>query len=142
MSESSILPAQQIPPAAQVVPPKPGETITSELTGNTYTMGEKIGEGFFGLVYSCVDVWNNKLAVKVLKGTAPYHAIERAASEEFGKLRLLRHPYVTYVFDAFHLGETVFIVTERCHSPLSNLFTEVTSFNGLFWVKAIARCST
>jgi hypothetical protein len=46
------------PPAALVIPPNPGETITSELTGNTYTMGEKIGEGFFGLVYSCVDVWN------------------------------------------------------------------------------------
>ena len=98
-------PAAVTPPAAQVIPPKPGETITSELTGNTYTMGEKIGEGFFGLVYSCVDVWNNNLAVKVLKPNAPYDVIERATQEEIGKLALLRHPHVTYVFDAFRLAE-------------------------------------
>jgi len=47
--------------------PSSGEIITSEATGISYTMGEKIGEGHFGLVYSCVDVWNNSLAAKVLK---------------------------------------------------------------------------
>jgi serine/threonine protein kinase len=128
------------PPAARVIPPTPGQTITSELTGNTYTMGEKIGEGFFGLVYSCVDVWNNHLAVKVLKGTAPYQIIEAAAHQEFQKLVLLRHPYVTYVFDAFHMAETIYIVTERCYGPLSQLFTEVENYDGKFWIKAIARC--
>jgi len=128
------------PPAALVIPPNPGETITSELTRNRYTMGEKLGEGFFGLVFGCVDVWNNQLAVKVLKGTAPYHVIEAAAQEEFGKLVLLRHPYITYVFDAFHLGETIYIVTERCYCPLSRLFAEVKDFDGKFWIKAVARC--
>jgi hypothetical protein len=29
-------------------------------------MGDKIGEGHFGLVYSCVDDWNNTLAAKVM----------------------------------------------------------------------------
>src|SRR5579864_3859104 len=128
------------PPAALVIPPKPGETITSELTQNTYTMGEKIGEGFFGLVYSCVDVWNNHLAVKVLKGHAPYQIIEAAAHEEFQKLILLRHPHVTYVFDAFHMAETIYIVTERCYCPLSQLFTEVEGYDGKFWIRAVARC--
>jgi serine/threonine protein kinase len=131
---------EALPPAAQVIPPVPGQTITSELTGNTYTMGEKIGEGYFGLVYSCIDVWNNNLAVKVLKGNAPYQIIEKAATEEFGKLVLLRHPHVTYVFDAFHIGETIYIVTERCYCPLTTLFTEVNDFNGKFWIRAIARC--
>jgi serine/threonine protein kinase len=137
-SPTSLPPAT--PPAALVIPPNPGETITSELTRNTYTMGEKLGEGFFGLVFSCVDIWNNQLAVKVLKGTAPYHVIEAAAQEEFGKLVLLRHPYITYVFDAFHLGETIYIVTERCYCPLSRLFAEVKDFDGKFWIKAVARC--
>lgn len=128
------------PPAALVIPPSPGETITSETTNNTYTMGEKIGEGFFGLVYGCVDIWNNQLAVKVLKGNAPYDVIMASAQEEFQKLTLLRHPYITYVFDAFHLGETIYIVTERCYSPLSRLFAEVNGFDGRFWIKAVARC--
>lgn len=128
------------PPAALVIPPNPGETITSELTRNTYTMGEKIGEGFFGLVYSCVDVWKNHLAVKVLKGHAPYQIIEAAAHAEFQKLVLLRHPHVTYVFDAFHMAETIYIVTERCYCPLSQLFTEVEEYDGKFWIRAVARC--
>jgi eukaryotic-like serine/threonine-protein kinase len=127
-------------PAALVIPPKPGDKITSELTGNTYTMGEKIGEGFFGLVYSCEDVWNNNLAVKVLKPNASYEVIERAATEEIGKLFLLRHPHVTYVFDAFHMEETVYIVTERCYCPLTHLFSEVPDFDGKFWIMPIARC--
>jgi serine/threonine protein kinase len=88
-----------------VIPQSPGETVTSELTRNTYTMGEKIGEGFFGLVYSCVDVWDNKLAVKVLKGAAPYEVIEAAAQADIQKLLVLRHPYITYAFDAFHLAK-------------------------------------
>lgn len=140
MSEAATPSPCVAPPAALVIPPNPGETVTSELTNNTYTMGEKIGEGFFGLVYSCDDVWNNQLAVKVLKGTAPYNVIEAAALEEFGKLILLRHPHITYVFDAFHLGETIYIVTERCYCPLSRLFTEVKGFDGNLWIRALARC--
>lgn len=128
------------PPAALVIPPSPGQTITSELTRNTYTMGEKIGEGFFGLVYSCVDIWDNELAVKVLKGAAPYEVIEAAAQQEFEKLVRLRHPHITYVYDAFHLDETVYIVTERCYCPLSRLFTEVPDFDGEAWIRAVARC--
>ena len=29
-------------------------------------MGDQIGEGSFGVVFECVDGWNNQLAVKVL----------------------------------------------------------------------------
>lgn len=127
------------PPAAVVVPHNAGETITSLLTRTTYTFGEKIGEGFFGMVFSCVDVWNNNLAVKVLKGKAPYEVIEKAARDEFEKLMVVRHPYVTYVFDLFHLDETIYIVTERCHCPLSLLFS-LEGFDGKLWIRAIARC--
>ena len=132
-------PTALTPPAALVIPPNPGETVTSLLTRTTYTMGEKIGEGFFGLVFSCVDVWNNNLAVKVLKGKAPYEVIEKAARDEFEKLMVVRHPYITYVFDVFHLDETIYIVTERCHCPLSHLFS-LDSFDGKLWIRAIARC--
>ena len=48
------------------VQPTPGEVITSLATGTTYTMGDQIGEGFFGVVYACFDGWENDLAAKVL----------------------------------------------------------------------------
>jgi hypothetical protein len=35
-------------------------------------MGDKIGEGHFGVVYSCKDVWENDLAAKVLKPIGTY----------------------------------------------------------------------
>ena len=35
----------------EVVQPSLGDTITSLSTGNTYTIGQRIGEGGFGIVY-------------------------------------------------------------------------------------------
>lgn len=46
----------------------------------------------------------------------------------------------TYVFDAFHVLETIYIVTERCFCPLSHLFTGIQGFDGRGWIKAVARC--
>ncbi|HVC00296.1 MAG TPA: protein kinase [Candidatus Dormibacteraeota bacterium] len=113
--------------------------ITSEATGNTYTMGEQIGEGHFGLVYSCVDIWKNNLAAKVLKPIGAYEKVKTSASAEIQKLVLLRHPHITYVFDAFEFRDTFYIITERCHCPLTSLFA-LDQFNGLDWVGPIARC--
>lgn len=126
-------------PADWVIPPTPGEVITSETTGNSYTMGEKIGEGNFGLVYSCVDVWNNALAAKVMKPLGPYEKVKASAEAELSKLVQLRHPHITYVFDAFEFRETFYIITERCYCPLTKLL-ELSEFNGFVWLKPIARC--
>lgn len=126
-------------PADWVTPPTPGEVITSLATGNSYTMGEKIGEGHFGLVYGCRDFWNNDLAAKVLKPLDPYEKVKSAAEAELVKLHLLRHPHITYVFDAFEYRETFYIVTERCYCPLTSLFS-LNPFHGIGWVKPIARC--
>jgi hypothetical protein len=36
--------------------PTAGMTITSEITRSTYVIGEKVGEGAFGIVYGCTDI--------------------------------------------------------------------------------------
>jgi hypothetical protein len=82
-------------------PPKPGQIITSLMTGNTYTMAEPIGEGFFGHVFGCTDSWDNQLAAKVLKPTLPHEILKTNAWDEFRKLMAVRHPFITYVYDAF-----------------------------------------
>jgi hypothetical protein len=69
-------------PTDWATPPAPGEIITSEATGNTYTMGEKIGEGHFGLVFGCVDVWNNELAAKVMKPLGPYEKVKQSRRKQ------------------------------------------------------------
>lgn len=127
-------------PTNWVTAPTYGELITSETTGNTYTMGEKIGEGNFGLVYSCLDVWNNNLAAKILKPLGPYEKVRASAEAELTKLTLLRHPYITYVFDAFEFRQTFYIITEKCYCPLTHLFSSLKPFHGHLWVRPIARC--
>lgn len=128
-----------VTPEKQFTPPGAGEVITSLATGNTYTVGDSIGEGAYGIVFACRDVWNNDLAVKVLKPVGTYDAVRTAAEAEFGKLLHLRHPFVTYIFDAFEYRDTFYIVTERCHCSLGDLFADET-FNGLTWLMPIARC--
>ena len=120
------------------IQPTVGEVITTLATGNSYTIGPVIGEGSFGIVYSCKDVWGNDLVVKVLKPIGTYEKVRAAAEVEFAKLRELRNPFITFVYDAFEYRDTFYIVTEKCHSPLSALFT-IKELDGLIWLKAIAR---
>ena len=102
-------------------------------------MGESIGEGFFGLVFACTDGWRNDLAVKVMKPVGSYEAVQAATMAEVQRLLVLRHPHITYVYDAFEYRDTFYIVTERCHCPLTRLFT-LDKFNGSVWIMPIARC--
>jgi serine/threonine-protein kinase len=122
-----------------VIPPQMGEVITSLATRNTYTIGEKIGEGHFGVVFGCVDVWENRLAAKVLKPIDTYESVRASAEAELQKLLVLRHPNITYVFDAFEFRDTFYIITERCYCPLSDLLNW-QEFRGLLWLMPIARC--
>lgn len=131
------VPAEQ-PPVPVFTPPTSGELITSTFTGNTYQIGQIIGEGSFGVVYECADTWNNELAVKILKPRGTYEQIRGNAIAELEKLRLLRHPNVTYVYDAFEYRHTFYIVFERCWKSI-NQFIQSEKFEGHLWLRAIAR---
>lgn len=131
--------AEPSPPEKHFTPPSPGESITSLATDNTYTIGNKIGEGSFGIVFECSDIWNNDLAVKVLKPVGTYERVQAGATGERDKLLRLRHPYVTFVFDAFEYRDTFYIVTERCHSSVEALFW-LEKLEGHLWLMPIARC--
>lgn len=122
----------------EVVQPSLGETITSLYTGNTYTIGQQIGEGNFGIVYACSDIWNNELAVKVLKPTDTYEKVKEKAEGEFSRLMQLRHPNITFVYDAFEYRDTFYIVTERCYGSISELF-DLPNLNVMDWFLPIAR---
>ena len=131
-------PQNILPPAKMAIPPSIGEVITSMATGNSYTMGEKIGEGNFGVVYSCKDIWENDLAAKVLKPIGTYENVKASATEELTKLVHLRNPHITFVYDAFEFRDTFYIITERCYCSVKQLFS-IQNFNGLTWLMPIAR---
>lgn len=121
-------------------PPQPGALITSHATGSTYQIGSVIGEGNFGVVYAGTDTWKNDLPIKVFKPKGlPYDVVKGAAVSEYQKLVHFRHPFITYIFDAFEFQHTFYIVTERCYRPLSE-FIASENFDGYTWMPAIARC--
>jgi len=122
-----------------MIPPTLGEVITSIKTRNSYTMGALIGEGNFGVVYACSDVWENALAAKVFKPIGSYDKVRAAAESEFQKLLALRNPYITFVYDAFEYRDTFYIITELCNFTLSHVFN-VKDLNGTLWLMGIARC--
>lgn len=121
------------------VAPTHGERITSNVTGNTYWIGLRLGEGHFGVVYEGKDTWGNELAIKVLKPSGTYEAVRSAAIAEFQKLTQLRHPNITYIHDAFEYRHTFYIVVERCSHPISHILNR-DKFKGEVWLMPIARC--
>jgi serine/threonine-protein kinase len=149
MSEITTIPTASSPPDAETsdvatavqpvfTPPAPGELITSEATRNTYKIGSLIGEGNFGYVFECTDTWENELAVKILKPKGSYEQIRDSAILEYQKLRHLRHPNITYVYDAFEYRHTFYIVFEKCWQSI-NQFAQGEKFNGQTWLRTIAR---
>jgi len=80
-----------------------------------YELGEKLGEGGMGTVFRAFDTTTRQtVAVKLLRPsgfTASSADIERFLREGEA-LRLLNHPNIVKVFDAFQEGERHFLVME------------------------------
>lgn len=119
--------------------PKPGTIVTAPHTRATFTIGEKIGEGFHSHVFACTDGWYNDLVAKVLK---PFEAVGKSRETllaEAAKLRTLRSPYIAFVCDVFEHGGFQYVITERYHCSLDALFG-TPGFNAPELIIPVARC--
>lgn len=120
--------------------PTVGAQIRSPLTDATYWIGGPIGEGGFGLVFACSDVWENKLVAKVIKPNGAECAIvQTKARDELAALAHVRHPNIVYIHDAFLYRGACYIISERCGSTLHEWFAD-PNYKPLVWFRAIARC--
>jgi serine/threonine protein kinase len=80
------------------------------------------------------------LVIKVLVPQGQtYDQVRRNWEREIATLFRLRHPNITYVYDAFELANTFHIVMERCGGSLTSLLT-IDDYNGYDWLLPIARC--
>jgi serine/threonine protein kinase len=120
-------------------PPAQGTVITARASGHTYTVGGLLDQGAFGRVYACNDDWNNELVLKVIPSPAMSATENSAALNEIQKLYELRHPNITYLFDAFYYEGAAYLVIERCASSLAALIA-INNYNFLVWTKPVARC--
>lgn len=126
------LPAQRL-----FRPPTPGQLITSNI--GRYTIGTQIGVGQFGATFWCSDEWQNDLVMKVSLPRGTYEQVRARWSFEIRNLLELRHPNITYVYDAFELDDTFYIVLERCAETIAQMIQR-PAFNGGIWFRSITRC--
>ncbi len=118
--------------------PQTGEVI--EHGPNRYLIGEGLGRGSYGATYACTDQWSNALVVKVLvPNRQTYEQVRVNWQREITSLLTLRHPNITYVYDAFELSHTFHIVMERCGGSVTELFS-LPDYDGDDWLLPIARC--
>jgi len=118
--------------------PTRGEIITNGQ--NRYQIGEALGRGTYGTTFACTDQWSNSLVVKVLvPNQQTYQQVQANWQRELSSLLTLRHPNITYVYDAFELDYTFHIVMERCGGSVSSLFS-MPDYDGYQWALPIARC--
>lgn len=118
----------------QFRPPTYGETV--ECDGRLYQLGAQIGQGAFGVVYECTDDWGNNLVAKVLlPRNRPYEEIQAAWLNEVTNLLTLRHPNITYVYDAFEYKDTFYVIIERMSANLASY----PMVRGDVWVPYVAR---
>jgi len=104
-----------------------------------YFIGQKIGQGNFGIVYECTDEWGNDLVAKILvPKNQTYEQIRDKWFNELKKLFFLRHPNITYIYDAFEDRRNFYLIIERCHFTLKDLI-QTPNFNGEVWLPHIAR---
>lgn len=117
--------------------PCSGEKIS--VRENNYYIGEILGTGQFSVVYSCTNDWGNSLAAKVLlPNNRPYDQIRDNWQKEFEHLIHLRHPNVTYIYDAFEHKNTFFLIMEQCFDTLEGLIRSQAVI-GEFWVPFVAK---
>lgn len=118
----------------QFQPPQYGEQV--ECDGRFYYLGAVIGQGHFGVVYECTDEWGNALVAKVLlPRSRTYEEIRGLWLGELTSLLNLRHPNITYVFDAFEYRDTFYLVIERCAANLAGW----PGVRGDAWIPYLAR---
>jgi hypothetical protein len=117
--------------------------IRAELRGNVirngsngvYFMGDYIGGGSYGDVYECTDEWANPLVAKVLKPAGSFEEARRNWESEVNNLSRMRHPNITYIYDAFFHDHAFYIIVEKCLYSLDRVLPRIDES----WVPHIAR---
>ena len=117
-------------------PPREGEVIHYQ--GCNYYLGKYVGEGAWGAVFHCTDDWGNELVAKILvPRNRTYESVRDGWLKELRNLVRLRHPNITFVYDAFEYRDTFYIVIERCAQTFYNLIN-TPNLQGDLWLPCVA----
>ncbi len=113
-------------------------SIRSLVTDNVFFIGSLIGAGAFGVVYECTDVWDNKLAIKVLRPIQKQVQAERAVREAITQ-RLSGHPNIVHVHECLIIENCYCLISEFCDTTLYDL-NQVPDFIPALFFRSLSKC--
>jgi serine/threonine protein kinase len=117
-----------MPGAAAPIPirwPTPGDTITAA-SGRVYSVGQKLNEGGYALVFEGTNDLGRPVALKVYKPLNRLFAeVQAQWDRESAIMRKLAHAHVTSILDAFVVGNLFFIVMERAWGSVDQYIRQV-----------------
>jgi serine/threonine-protein kinase len=124
------------PVARKFTPPREGEVI--QYQGCNYYLGKYVGQGSWGAIYHCTDDWENELVAKILvPRDRTYEDVREGWIKELRNLVKLRHPNITFVYDAFEYRDTFFLIMERCAHTFNDLI-HTPNLKGEDWLPWVA----
>lgn len=105
--------------ATAATPPAAGTLAVNPATRMQYTLGAQLGAGAFGVAFECRDLFDEQLVAKILKPRGyPESQNRQEWLKEVELMRLLRHPYVIHILDAFEQGGLHYLIMERAEQSL------------------------
>lgn len=98
--------------------PVAGEKIFTE-SGIAYTIGQRINEGGYALVFEGVDQFENPIALKIFKpANRPFEEVQKQWEQETQLFYKLRHSNIVAIYDAFIYNNLFYIVLEKAWGNL------------------------
>jgi len=104
-----------------------------------YTLGEELARGTFGVIRECVDKLGNRCVAKILlKNKRSYKTLKWRWIVEVNNMKLLRHPNILYLYDAFEYDRSFYMIIEYCDMTLEKYLKERTVKNGDSFLRKFA----
>lgn len=86
---------------------------------NNYKLGKMLSHGTFGIVRECEDDLGNRSVAKILSNKEhSYKTLKWRWIVEVNAMKLLRHPNILYLYDAFEYERNFYMIIERCDITL------------------------
>ena len=98
-------------PGLQIVPPLGTK-------GVTYTLGQEIASGGYGVVYEGIDSFENNVVLKVFKPNKSFTEVQNDWAREVSIFNRVNHPNIVTIYDSFMSGNLFYIVLERARENI------------------------
>ncbi|XP_033127970.1 serine/threonine-protein kinase 33-like [Anneissia japonica] len=97
----------------------------------TYTFGNKIGAGSFGVVIEAVQInTDQKLAIKIVNKEKAGSSAVKLLEREVGIMKIVKHKYIVHLEEVYETPKKMYLVMEFCgEGDLQHMLNESKTLN-------------